>query len=76
MASTQQPKRYIVWSTNKKIDLKDSFQRKWFIKQVLAYGRAEDIAQLNWDEIRELLLELDLREDIKALWENYFYGEK
>lgn len=70
------PKRYIVWSTNKEIDLDDPFQRKWYIKQVLTYGRAEDIATLNWNEIKALLPELDLPEDVKSLWEGYFNAEK
>jgi len=66
-----QPKRYIVWSKNK-IDLNDSWQRKWYIKQVLTYGRSEDIAQLDWEEVRMMLDELNLTPDIKRLWENYF----
>ena len=66
-----QPKRYIVWSKNK-IDLNDSWQRKWYIKQVLTYGRSEDIAQLDWEEVRIMLDELNLTPDIKRLWENYF----
>ncbi len=66
-----QPKRYIVWSKNK-IDLNDSWQRKWYIKQVLTYGRSEDITQLDWEEVRMMLDELNLTPDIKRLWENYF----
>ena len=66
-----QPKRYIVWSKNK-IDLNDSWQRKWYIKQVLTYGRSEDIAQLDWEEVRMMLDELNLTPNIKRLWENYF----
>ena len=44
-------KRYIVWSKNK-IDLSDPFQKRWYLKQVLTYGRAEDIALLDWKEIK------------------------
>lgn len=66
-----QPKRYIVWSKNK-IDLNDSWQRKWYIKQVLTYGRSEDVAQLDWEEVRIILDKLNLTPDIKRLWENYF----
>lgn len=66
-----QLKRYIVWSKNK-IDLNDSWQRKWYIKQVLTYGRSEDIAQLDWEEVRMMLDELNLTPNIKRLWENYF----
>ncbi|MCK4353094.1 hypothetical protein KAW65_06790 [candidate division WOR-3 bacterium] len=70
-----QPKRYIVWSKNE-IDLKDPWQRKWYIKQILTYGRAEDISQLNWKEVRLLLFELDLPEDVRMLWESYFNAKK
>ena len=70
-----QPKRYIVWS-KRKIDLQDSFQKKWYINQVLMYGRTEDIAALDWDEIRLLLPELNLAESIRTLWENYFNAHK
>ncbi|MBU4292597.1 MAG: hypothetical protein KJ770_00915 [Actinobacteria bacterium] len=66
-----QLKRYIVWSKNK-IDLNDNWQRKWYIKQVLTYGRSEDIAQLDWEEVRMMLDELNHTPNIKRLWENYF----
>ena len=65
------PKTYIVWS-KKEIDLNDPFQKKWYVKQVLTYGRAEDVALLDWNEVEKLLPELNLSEDIKKLWENYF----
>jgi len=66
-----QPKRYIVWS-KKEIDLKDDWQRKWYIKQVLTHGRAEDIAGLDWEEIKNLLPGLHLPREVKRLWESYF----
>jgi len=66
------PKRYIVWSTNKEVDLTDPWQRKWYIKQVLTHGRTEDIAELDWDEVRRLLLELNLPRRVRRLWEDYF----
>ncbi|MBI5166243.1 MAG: hypothetical protein HY998_00695 [candidate division NC10 bacterium] len=66
------PKRYIVWSTDKEIDLNDPWQRKWYINQVLTYGRAEDIAELDWDEVRRLLPELNLPLRVRRLWEDYF----
>ncbi len=69
------PKRYIVWSTNE-VDLEDPFQKKWFMKQVLTHGRSEDIAALDWEEIRTLMPELDLPRDIAALWEDYFNAVK
>lgn len=68
-------KRYIVWSKNK-IDLNDSWQKRWYIKQVLTYGRAEDISQLDWEEVEMLLDELNLAPDIKRLWESYFYVKR
>lgn len=68
------PKRYIVWSKNE-IDLKDPFQRKWYIKQVLTHGRAEDIADLDWEEVRKLLPELELPTNILRLWKNYFNAQ-
>jgi hypothetical protein len=70
------PKRYIVWSTEKEIDLNNPWQRRWYIKQVLTNGRAEDIAELDWEEIKNLLVELDLPKDIKSLWEDYFGTKK
>jgi hypothetical protein len=70
------PKRYIVWSTDKEIDLSDPWQKKWYIKQVLTYGRAEDIAELDWEEVKKLLSKLDLPEHIKSLWEDYFASKK
>lgn len=66
------PKRYIVWSTNKEIDLDDPRQRKWYIEEVLAHGRAEDIAELDWEEVRKLLPELNLPKRVRILWEDYF----
>ena len=71
-AIKMRPKRYIVWSTNKEVDLTDPWQRKWYIKQVLTHGRAEDVAELDWDEVRRLLLELNLPRRVRRLWEDYF----
>ncbi len=68
---SDKPKRYIVWSKNK-IDLNDSWQKKWYVKQVLTYGRTEDVSLLDWKEIEIMLDDLDLTPDIKRLWENYF----
>ncbi|HOJ39910.1 MAG TPA: hypothetical protein PKX93_07520 [bacterium] len=67
------PKRYLVWS-KREIDLREPFQRKWYIKQVLTHGRAEDVASLDWDEIKRLLPELDLPAEVRALWEAYFHA--
>ncbi len=68
-------KRYIVWSTDK-IDMNDPFQRKWFIRQVLIHGRAEDIKELDWNEVEKLLDELELPEEIYRLWKSYFEAKR
>ncbi|MDI6809835.1 MAG: hypothetical protein QME66_12825 [Candidatus Eisenbacteria bacterium] len=68
------PKRYIVWSKNE-LDLRDPFQKKWYIKQVLTHGRAEDVARLDWQEIRAMLPELGLPTHIRRLWEGYFAAQ-
>ncbi len=31
------PKKYIVWSTDKEIELNDPIQRKWYIEEVLSH---------------------------------------
>ena len=69
------PKRYIVWSTDKEINLNDPWQRKWYIEKVLSHGRAEDIAELDWNEIKRLLPALNLSKDVRRLWENYFNAQ-
>ncbi|MBI4810956.1 MAG: hypothetical protein HY800_05865 [Ignavibacteriales bacterium] len=65
------PKPYIVWSKSE-IDINDPFQKKWYLQQVLNYGRAVDITSLDIEELRILLPELNLLPPIKKLWENYF----
>jgi len=65
------PKPYIVWS-KREIDLADPWQKKWYIQQVLIHGKAEDVAQLNWQEIRECLPSLTLPTHIRRLWEDHF----
>ncbi len=69
------PKRYIVWSKNE-IDLEDPWQRKWYIQQVLTHGRAEDVAQLDWEEISMLIKEMSLPLEVKGLWEDYFNAKR
>jgi hypothetical protein len=66
------PKRYIVWSTNKGVDLNDPNQKKWYIEEVLSHGRAEDIAELDWNDIKILLPSLKLPDRVSRLWEDYF----
>ena len=69
------PKRYIVWSKNE-IDLEDPWQRKWYIQQVLTHGRAEDVAQLDWEEINMLIKEMSLPHEVKGLWKDYFNAKR
>jgi len=66
------PKRSIVWSFDHPIDMADPVQRQWYIKQVLLYGRREDLVQLDWNEIKRVLPDLLLPKVIRALWEDYF----
>ena len=70
----KEAKNRIVWS-KREIDLSDPWQRRWWISQVLTHGRAEDIAALDWDEIRRLLPDLNLPPLIRRLWEDYFQDE-
>jgi hypothetical protein len=64
------PPRYIVWSTNE-VDLSDPFQRRWYIRQVLLYGREQDVRQLDKAELATLIDELHLPEPIYQLWKRY-----
>ncbi|NIM17473.1 MAG: hypothetical protein GTO45_36130 [Candidatus Aminicenantes bacterium] len=68
------PKRSIVWSKNE-IDLQDPFQRKWYYRQVLMNGRAEDVAAIDWEEIKKYLPELNLPAEINRVWESYFNAQ-
>ncbi len=68
------PKRHIVWSTNE-IDLSDPFQRTWYLRQVLLYGRTEDIQTLDLREVWQCLDDLNLPDHIDSLWRS-FLGEK
>jgi hypothetical protein len=63
------PRRYIVWS-KKDIDLSDPFQKKWYLTQVLTHGNAEDVAELDWSEIKLMLPDLNLPRYIRRLWED------
>lgn len=69
------PKRYIVWSKDE-IDLEDPWQRKWYIQQVLTHGRSEDVAQLDWEEIRMVFREITLPQEVRGLWEDYFNAKR
>lgn len=61
------PPRHIVWSTDR-LDLADPFQRRWYWRQVLIYGRAADVAGLELGEVARELDDLDLPADIDGLW--------
>lgn len=64
------PPRHIVWSTDT-VDLSDPFQRRWYMRQVLLHGRAEDIRGLDLDEVAALLDDLDLPPHLHRLWKMY-----
>jgi hypothetical protein len=64
------PPRHIVWSTNQ-VDLSDPFQHRWYLRQVLTHGRAEDIRSLDLEEIRRELDELDLPPEVYSLWKSF-----
>ncbi len=69
------PAKHLAWSTEQ-VDLDDPFQRKWYIRQVLTHGRAEDIRSLDPDEVERLLDELDLPQDIYSLWSDFFEARR
>lgn len=62
-----QPARHIVWSTDH-LDLSDPFQRRWYLRQVLLHGNAQDIQALDFAEVAMVLDELDLPDDLYRLW--------
>ena len=64
------PPRHIVWSTDS-VDLSDPFQRKWYVRQVLLHGRAEDIGVLDLGEVVALLDDLNLPPDLYRLWKTF-----
>ena len=64
------PPKHIVWSTDR-LDLADPFQRKWYIRQVIEHGKAEDVASLNLDEVARLLDELNLPPHLRSLWSRF-----
>ncbi|RMF87164.1 MAG: hypothetical protein D6736_13420 [Nitrospinota bacterium] len=61
------PSRHIVWSTDT-LDLGDPFQRRWYMRQVLLYGRTEDIRRLDLDELARHLSDLNLPSHVESLW--------
>ena len=61
---------HVVWSTDK-VDLADPFQRKWYIRQVLLHGRAEDIRTLDLEEVASLVDDLNLPPHLHKLWKSF-----
>ncbi len=59
--------RNIVWSTDH-LNMDDPFQRRWYLRQVLTNGRAENIRALDMDEVARTLDELGLPQEIYRLW--------
>lgn len=70
MKTRIRPPRHIVWSTDT-VDLSDPFQRRWYIRQVLLYGRAEDIRTLNLNEVEAWLDDLGLPSHLHSLWKMF-----
>ncbi len=64
------PPKHIVWSTDR-LDLADPFQRKWYIRQVIEHGKAEDVASLDLNEVACLLDELNLPPHLHSLWARF-----
>ncbi len=68
-----QDKKHIVWFADAQgLNLENSQDRKWWLKQVLEKGRMADIRELNLDEVERVLPELYLSKAVKKLWEDYF----
>ena len=61
------PPRHIVWSTDT-LDLNDPFQHRWYLRQVLLHGRAEDVRALDLAELASLLDDLNLPQHVESLW--------
>ncbi|MCX6029982.1 MAG: hypothetical protein NT169_11890 [Chloroflexi bacterium] len=64
------PPPHIVWSTDT-LDLADPFQRKWYIRQVLLHGRAQDVRALDLIEVTHLLDDLNLPPHLYRLWSRF-----
>ena len=62
--------RHLVWNTDD-LDLNDPVQRRWYIRQVLLHGRAEDIRTLDLQEVAALLDEWNLPRPVYRLWKTF-----
>ena len=51
------------------MDLDDPFPRRWYVRQVLVHGRAEDVRALDLDGVARLLDVLNLPKNIYSLWD-------
>jgi hypothetical protein len=65
-----EPPRHIVWSSEH-VDLADPFQRRWYMRQVLINGRAEDVRRLDLDVVASELDDLDLPPHLHHLWQTF-----
>lgn len=70
------PKRYIVWFHDRDIDLSNPGEALRYYEQVLTYGRAEDIRELDLSLIREYLPRMNLPRPVRRLWEDYFNAHR
>lgn len=68
--TTFRPPRHIVWSTDQ-LDLDDPFQQRWYLRQVLLHGRAEDVARLDLASVERELDALNLPPDVYSLWARF-----
>jgi hypothetical protein len=73
-AEPGRPPRHLVWSTDR-LDLRDPFQRKWYIRQVLLHGREEDLRTLDLKEAAEILEELNLPSPLHASGRCFWKGK-
>lgn len=64
------PPPHIVWSTQH-LDLADSFQRGWYLRQVLSHGRTADTRNLDLGEVEHALDTLQLPAEIWQLWKRF-----
>jgi hypothetical protein len=69
------PPRHIVWSTDS-VDLDHPFQRRWYIRQVLLHGQAEDLRTIDLDEVAGLLDELNLPPHLHRLWKAFLEARR
>lgn len=66
-------KKHIVWYAKVTASkLKNPWYQRWFLGEVLSHGRSEDIAKLDWKAIYQALPVLDIPQNVRSLWKNYF----